>query len=149
MAYQIIGETIKSATSLKLGEIFGKDTIRYKETITNVKYPNFFIDQINLQITPAGRTRMQLDYLINIRYRVAEDTASVTDLQQRLDEVGLELCAKLLSLDLERPVKTKNRRYEKVDGVLQFFFEVTVYAVPEETEEPIRQQNLKINREVI
>lgn len=147
MDYEIIGETIKSATSLKLGELFD-NPIRYKENITNMKYPNFFIDQINLTISPAGRKRLQLDYLINIRYRIASDVQTVSNLQQKLDDVGLKLCSEFLVLDLERPTKTKNRYYEKNDGILQFFFEITVFAVPEE-DNTIKQQKLKLNKEVI
>ena len=120
MAYEIIGETIKSATSLKLGEIFN-NPIRYKENVTNMKYPNFFIKQVNLEISYAGRNRLRLDYLMNIRYRIASDLSLVTNIEQQLDEVGLKLCAELTELDLELPTKTKNRTYEKDDGVLQFF----------------------------
>ena len=134
MGYEIIGETIKSATSIKLGEIFDNPK-RYKENITNPQYPNFSIIQVNTNITPAGRTRLQLDYLMNIQYRVAENTESITNLQQQLDAVGLKLCAELTELDLELPTKTYNRYYEKVDGVCQMFFNITVYAYPETKEE--------------
>ena len=147
MAYEIIGETIKSATSLKLGEIFNNPK-RYKEAVTNPTYPHFFIAQPQLEITPVGRTRLQLDYLINIRYRVAEDTAYITNLHQQLDDIGLKLCTQLLTLDLERPVKTKNRYYEKDEGVLQFFFSVTVFAVPEEAEID-KFKDYELNKEVI
>lgn len=147
MAYEIVGETIKSATSIKLGELFDNPK-RYKETVTNPTYPHFFISQPQLQITPKGRYRLQLDYLINIRYRVASDITTVTNLQQKLDEIGIKLCAELTELNLELPVKTKNRYYEKVDGVLQFFFEVTVFALPEQ-EEQQKFDNYKLNKEVI
>lgn len=147
MAYKIIGETIKSATSIKLGEIF-KDVTRYKESVTNVKYPHFFINQVNLDITPAGKNRMKLDYLMNIRYRVASDISLVTNLQQQLDEIGLKLCSELTELDLELPTKTKNRTYEKDDGVLQFFFNITVFAIPE-NEEGNKFKNYKLNEEVL
>ena len=147
MAYKIIGETIKSATSIKLGEIFN-DVTRYKESVTNVKYPHFFINQVSLDITPAGKNRMKLDYLMNIRYRVASDISLVTNLQQQLDEVGLKLCSELTELDLELPTKTKNRTYEKDDGVLQFFFNITVFANPE-IEEGNKFKNYKLNEEVV
>lgn len=147
MAYEIIGETIKSATSIKLGELFG-NIYRYKENITKQKFPNFHIIQVNMSVTPKGlsarnsainikKDRIQLDYLINIQYRVAEDTELVSNLQQQLDDVGLKLLANFSSINLEKPTKIKNARYEKVDGVLQFFFNVTVFAVPELTTEPI------------
>lgn len=150
MAYEIIGETIKSATSLKLGEIFGNDTIRYKENITKMKYPNFYINQLSVNITPAGtkNKRVQLDYYINIQYRIAENLETVSNINQQLDNIGFRLCNELTELDLELPTKTKNREYEKIDGILQFFFNITVFAIPE-TEEEIKFRELKLNEEVI
>ena len=147
MGYEIIGETIKSATSIKLEEIFDNPK-RYKENITNPQYPNFSIVQVNVNITPAGRTRLQLDYLMNIQYRVAENTESITNLQQQLDAVGLKLCAELTELDLELPTKTYNRYYEKVDGVCQMFFNITVYANPE-TKDETKMQVLGLNGNLI
>lgn len=159
MSYEIIGETIKSATSIKIGDIFkvatvtdGKTTYtypkRYKENISKPTYPNFFIGQVNLMNTPKGRNRMQLDYLMTIQYRVAENTETITNLQQQLDNIGLKLCAELTELNLELPTKTSNRHYEKVDGVLHFFFNITVFAVPELDEEP-KLKEYKLNEEVI
>jgi len=150
VSYEIIGETIKSATSLKLGQIFGNDVIRYKESVVNVKFPHFFITQVNLTQTPkgVGNGRVQLDYLVNIRYRIASDLAQITNIQQQLDEIGLRLCNELTELDLERPTKTKNRTYEKDDGVLQFFFNITVFAIPQ-IEEGVKFKNLDLNEEVI
>ena len=147
MAYEIIGETIKSATSIKLAQIFDNPT-RYKENITKQRYPNFHITQLNLEVSPAGRERMQLDYLINIQYRVAEDTEDVSNLQQQLDNVGLKLCTELTELDLELPTKTKNRNYEKVEGVLQFFFNITVFAIPEKEGDP-KFKNYELEEEVV
>lgn len=148
MAYEILGETIKSATSIKLGQIFGSNTIRYKESVVNVKYPHFFISQPSLEITPAGKTRLKLDYLINIRYRIASDVSTVTNVQQQLDAIGTKLCYELLDLPLELPTKTRNRYYEKDDGVLQFFFNITVFAEPQKTEED-KFKKLKIIEEVL
>lgn len=147
MAYEIIGETIKSATSLKLGQIFEGIT-RYKESVVNVKFPHFFISEVNLDVTHKGKDRLQLDYLMNIRYRIAEDLSVVTNVNQQLDEVGLKLCTHLTELDLELPTKTKNRTYEKDDGVLQFFFNITVFAKPE-TEDKEKFKELELNEEVI
>lgn len=147
MAYEIIGETIKSATSLKLGQIFEGIT-RYKESVVNVKFPHFFISEVNLDVTHKGKDRLQLDYLMNIRYRIAEDLSVVTNVNQQLDEVGLKLCTQLTELDLELPTKTKNRTYEKDDGVLQFFFNITVFAKPE-TEDEEKFKELELDEEVI
>lgn len=147
--YEIIGESVKSAISIKLGEIFGKDTIRYKEAVTNIKYPNFYIAQLTLSEEPSGlKGRKKLDYLINIRYRYASDISTVTNIQQKLDDIGLKLCSELTEIQLERPVKTYNRNYEKSDGVLQFFCNITVYAKPE-TQDENKFKDLEIKEEVI
>lgn len=146
MAYKIIGETIRSATSIRLGQLFD-NPIRYKENITKPKYPNFSINQLTLDETPAGKDRIKLDYLVTIQYRVAENTENITNLQQQLDEVGFKLCSQFKELQLGRPVKIKNANYEKADGVLNFFFNVTVYAYPEE-EEGVKQNKLNLNEEV-
>lgn len=147
--YEIIGETVKSAISIKLGQIFGTDTVRYKEAITKLKYPHFFINQVTLTHEPAGLgNRIKLDYLINIRYRYSEDIATVTNLQQKLDDIGLKLCTEFTDIQLERPVKTYNRNYEKDEGVLQFFCNITVYAKPE-TEDKSKFKGMKLNEEVI
>ena len=84
---------------------------------------------------------------MNIQYRVAENTETITNLQQRLDEVGLRLCAELTELDLELPTKTKNRYYEKVDGVCQMFFNITVFAKPGKEQLPVMEE-YKLNEGV-
>ena len=156
MSYEIIGETIKSATSIKLGQIFD-NPYRYKENVTNPKYPCFNIIQVNLSVTPQQSygtsildnplKRIQLDYLMNIQYRVAENTETVTNLQQQLDEIGLKLLAEFTELNLEKPTKVKNAYYEKVDGVLQFFYNITVFAIPE-IEEENKMETLDINKNI-
>lgn len=145
--YEVIGESVKSATSVKLGEIFGTDTKRYKESITKMTYPNFFIHQVSTNIEPNTTNRWHIDYLINIRYRVAKDTTNITTLEQQLDAVALKLMTEFTEIQLERPIFVRNARYEKVDGVLYFFFNVTVRIQRELEQGPI-QQKLNINEEV-
>ena len=166
--YEIIGETIKSATSIKLGEIFRTSTTvsgqtvyvyphRYKENITSMDYPNFSIVQVDLNVTPQQTIqrsalenplrRMRLDYLMNIQYRVAENTETITNLQQQLDAVGLKLCSDFTELDLELPTKVQNARYEKADGVLQFFFNITVFATTPKTNDE-KMEELSIDEDI-
>ena len=133
--YEIIGESVKSATSIKLGEIFGTGIKRYKESVTNVQYPNFFIYQVSANITPTTRNRWNIDYLMNIRYRYVQDVETVTKLEQNLDAMALDLMAQFTEIQLERPIKVRNARYEKADGVLQFFFNVTVMIKRQLTED--------------
>ena len=142
--YEVIGETVKSATSIKLGNIFGATTIRYKEAITNIQYPNFFIYQVSQDITPDTRNRWNIDYLMNVRYRYVEDIETVTNLEQQLDAVSLKLLTEFTEIQLERPLKVKNARCEKADGVLQFFFNVTVRVKRELTEDE-KMELLELN----
>ena len=161
MAYEIIGETIKSATSIKIGDIFkvettkdGKTTYtypkRYKENITKPVYPSFWITQLsqNIEHRGVGIERYAITYLINIQYRVAENTETITNLRTQLDAIGFKLNTELTELDLDVPTKTKERRYEIVDGVLQFFFNITVFATPE-TEEQMRLRLLDLTTDII
>lgn len=145
MAYELVGETIKSAISIKLGEIFSGST-RYKENITKPKYPSFWIIQVSENVTPKGVSksalnnkinRIQLDYLFNIQYRAAENTETISNLRQQLDAIGFKLNTEFIEINLERPTKVKNAYYEIADGVLQFFFNLTVFATPEVSNEAV------------
>ena len=171
MSYEIIGETIKSATSIKLGDIFKVATVkdgvttytyptRYKENITKPKYPSFWIIQVSQNVTPKGlsntsalnskKNRIQIDYLINIQYRIAENTETISKLRQQLDTIGLKLNTEFTELDLELPTKIKNAYYEIIDGVLQFFFNITLFVTPElENETPMETLGTNINIEEV
>lgn len=145
--YEIIGETIKSATSIKLGEIFGTDIKRYKESIVNLQYPNFFIYQVSANIESDTYNRQIIRYLVNIRYRYVEDISTVSNLEENLDKMGLELMTKFDIIQLEKPMKVTNARYEKADGVLQFFFNINVRVKKELTEEE-KMQILELNEKL-
>ena len=156
MAYELIGESIKSAISIKLGELFD-NPIRYKESITKPSYPNFHIVQSSCNVTPMQTKvegalhkdlkRIKLDYFMNIQYRIAQDTELITNLKQQLDAVGIKLLAEFTEIELERPVYTKNCRYEIVDGVLQFFCNITVYATNEQVDD-IDMNSLNIQEQI-
>ena len=135
--YEVIGESVKSAISIKLGEIFGNSTKRYKEKVTKMQYPNFFIYIVNPSITPNTQNRWHIDYLVNIKYRVAEDTTNVTNLQQQLDDIAFRLMTEFTEI-----------QFEKVDGVLEFMFNLTL-RVQRQLEPIVKQEKLKLNEEVI
>ena len=141
--YKVIGESVKSAISIKLGEIFGKDTIRYKEKITNMSYPNFFIYLVKPSIKPNTINRWHIDYLVNIKYRVAEDTTNIKNLEQQLDDIGFRLMTEFTEINLGHPVFIKDARCEKADGILEFFCNLTVRVMREYDPRPY-QEKLKI-----
>ena len=134
--YEVIGESIKSATSIKLGEIFnGTNIYRYKESITNMQYPNFFIYQVSANIEPERRNRWHINYLMNIKYREVSDVETITNIQQKLDAMALTLLTEFTEIELETPIKVKNARYEKADGILEFFFNIEIQVKRNLTEE--------------
>lgn len=156
MSYELIGESIKSAISIKLGQLFN-NPIRYKENITKPQYPNFYISQLSCNITPQQTKvegaldndlkRVRLDYFMNIKYRVAEDVELITNLRQQLDAVSFTLLTEFTEIDLEYPIHLKNCRSEIVDGVLQFFCNITVYATNEQVDE-VEMNDLAIEEEI-
>lgn len=155
MATELIGESVKSAISIKLGQLFN-NPIRYKENVTNQQYPNFHIIQVSCNMTPQQTKhqgavnkdlkRIRLDYLINIQYRVAEDTELITNLRQQLDAVNFVLLTEFTDINLGFPVYTKNCRSEIADGILQFFCNITVYATNDQVDE-IEMNNLTIEEQ--
>ena len=79
---------------------------------------------------------------------VAENTETISNLRQQLDAVGFKLVTEFTELDLERPTKVNNAYYEIVDGVLQFFFNIDVFAVPQ-INEAVKLNEYELNEEVI
>lgn len=148
--YEVIGESIKSATSIKLGEIFG-NIKRYKESVTNLQYPHFFIYQVSASINPDTKNRWEIEYLINLRYRYAKDANTITNIEEKLDAIALQLLAEFTEITLDKIVRVTNARYEKTeDSVLQFFFNVKVRIQRELTEEQkmmILELNQKLKEE--
>ncbi len=143
----IIGESVKSAISIKLGEIFGDNTIRYKEKVTKMLYPNFFIYIVSAPITPNTKNRAYINYLVNIKYRVAEDTTNLTNLELELDKIAFRLMTEFTHITLDKPIMIRNARYEKSDGVLEFMCNINVF-IQKKLEEKPKQEKLKLDEEV-
>lgn len=152
MSYEIVGESVKSAMSIKLGQIF-PDITRYKEAITTLKYPHFFIYQISMETIAQEKNRYILSYLMNIRYRYVDDVDTVNDLNQHLDNVALKLLSELDTISftdedgITRPVEIQNPRYEKQDGVLYYFCNVNI-RVKRPTEKDAQMNKLNLTEEV-
>lgn len=99
-----------------------------------LQYPHLFINQLTIDAQPDRFNETShhwiVSYLANVRYHVAENPALVTgSLQQQLDDASIKMIADLTSITWEEiPVELKNRRTEKVDGVLHFFANITIMA---------------------
>ena len=132
---EITGESIKGAIGRELRVIIPEATL-YREAITNVanlRFPHIFTNQLSIGSYEERRGYYWLTYLVNLRYRHVSDPITSSTLQENLDRVGLLLTAGLQRIRIgEVIIPIKEARYEKVDGVLQFFCNITIQITQEQ-----------------
>lgn len=144
----IDSEDVKQAIVQKLLELFPDITV-YKEAKTNIVYPHFFVYQITLSAEEERKNYHLLSYSMEIRYRVASDSSTDLKLEQNLDSMGLKLLQGFNIIDFEEEkIRCKDKRYEKVDGVLHFFFTVDILAKIVSDEETVKQNKLSVEVKV-
>lgn len=142
MAYELSAISVTSGLVIELGKIF--PYTRYREVVPaqRIEYPHFFVNQLTVSATTERRNHWIIEYLANIRYHVAADPASVSgSLQQRLDDVSIKLLSELDYIYWDGiPVRIKNPRTEKVDGVLHHFCNISVMANKPVEHDPLQGQ---------
>lgn len=128
----IYGETIKNAFAQRLSELYPDVVIFKEEEDQTAQFPNFFILQLNASSQEDRKDHYFITYFMTIRYRVAADINTVNKLEQKLDKMGNDMLINLVSIPLDgKPQKIRNCNYEKIDGVLHFFANVTVQVAKE------------------
>lgn len=147
--YEVVGLSIISGFGAEIMRAFpGITWYREQVPLPQLRYPHFFIHQVSLETTEERKNHWWLRYLINVRYRIAEEPFAVTNLQEQLDTVGLQMLSEINRISTpiwgDISVRLDNTRFEKVDGVLQYFCNVNLQ-VTEEQEEAIKQQSLELN----
>lgn len=131
--YTVVGESIKSGLGQELKKLF-PNINWYKEQITKVSFPHFFIYQLTLNKVEERKNYYWLSYFITIRYRVSSEPTTISTLQQQLDETSLKLLLELDTIKLftnidtidDYPVKLTDTRTEKIDGILHYFCNVKI-----------------------
>lgn len=115
----LAGDLIKSALARRLAALFPGITI-YKEKVEQgLKYPSFFILQLNVTQEGDLRPYKWLNFQMNIRYRPTKDYNSK---RSELDQLGLDMLDGLEEVEVEgKPLRGRDMNYEIIDGVLQFF----------------------------
>lgn len=115
----LAGDLIKSALARRLASLFPGITI-YKEKVEQgLKYPSFFILQLNVTQEGDLRPYRWLNFQMNIRYRPTKDYNSK---RSELDQLGLDMLDGLEEVEVEgKPLRGRDMNYEIIDGVLQFF----------------------------
>ena len=140
----IDSEDVKQAIVERLLKLFPNVAV-YKEAKTNIVYPHFFVYQITLSSEEERKDYHLLSYSMEIRYRVASDPSTDLKLEQNLDNMGLKLLQDFNIIDFEEEkIRCKDKRYEKVDGVLHFFFTIDILTKYVSGEETIKQNKLSV-----
>ena len=141
MMTQITGETVKSGIIRQLASIFPCATI-FRDAINPalIQYPNFFVTQISAETREIKLGVWRIDYLIEVRYRLQANIEEAVNLNTQLEAVALQIIAGLEYIEVEnKKYKLYNTRYEKPDGILLFFANITILA--EKPPAPVELQN--------
>ena len=106
-------------------------------------YPSFYIRTTNIEREKASLRREQMyrdTFYMRVEYRESEESTSVTNLNSKLDEVGMAL------QDTLRYIEVYGKRFyaeitnnETVDNVRIFDFYVIINTTFEKEPEPIMQ----------
>lgn len=142
---ELHSEDVKEAIIKRLLEI-APDVEVYKEATTNVKYPHFFVHQINVTDEEERKDYHLLSYSMDIRYRTVSDPSTDLRLNQNLAEMRMKLLVNFNTIDFEdSKIKCKDKSVENENGVLHFFTTLQILAKLDKNEENIKQNKLGVN----
>ena len=138
-------EEIINAIRARLYQI-APDTTVYKTSQTRPVYPHFFVHQIGATDDEKRKNHHLLTFSFDIRYRIASDPSTDLKTDQKLDEMALKLFVGFTVIDCnDIKIRCGNKNYEKVDGVLHFFFDVKTQVLLVNMNENIpKQQKLGV-----
>ena len=124
---ELKSDDIKNAIADTLLEVAPQYAV-FKEAMTKPTYPHFYIHLINVDDTEERKYHHRITYSFDVRFRIASDQSTDLTLQRDLDEMALQLLAAFDILECTDGVKVRcaDKNYEKTDGVLHFFFKITV-----------------------
>lgn len=96
----------------------------YKEAMSASKFPQFYINLLDVSEIQDRKNKFILDYQFNVRYRFVSDTQTELKLQDKLDDVADKLMYLFDIIELEENefAKVINKSLTKTDGVLHFNF---------------------------
>lgn len=123
MKYVIDGKTIRYAVSNKLRDLYPDYGIDFDSKPPDLtKYPNFFINQLNVGITRDIKNHSWLTYLIDVEFRAVKNPLIESNLNQILDMQAIQLLTDLDTIEVnEIKVFGENQYYEKSDDVVHMF----------------------------
>lgn len=142
---ELHSEDVKEAIIKRLLEI-APDIEVYKEATTNVKYPHFFVHQINVTDEEERKDYHLLTYSMDIRYRTVSDPSTDLKLNQNLSSIGLKLLTNFNIIDFnESKIRCNDKSIEVQDGVLHFFTTLSTLVKLDKGEEINKQNSLEVS----
>ena len=149
MIEELKSSDVKNAVAKRLLEIAPAVSV-YKEATTKPVFPHFFVYQMEVSDDEERKGFHILSYSMTVRYRVASDPSTDLKLEQDLDEMALKLLRGFNIIDFgQDKVKCVEKRYEKIDGVLHFFFTISVLAkAVAKDDETVKQGKLNLEVEL-
>lgn len=142
----ITSEVIKNAVVRRLLTVYPNISV-YKEAITTPIYPNFFVNLLQVNAEEQRKGKFILTFNLEIRYRHIADPTTDLKLQQDLDDIGITLSNAFHLIDLgDSKIKCEDKYYEKVDGVLHFFFNLKEMVENPPIEEFVKQNKLQLTQ---
>lgn len=144
----LAGETIKNAIARELNKIFPDIAVYKEEQSTPYDFPNFYILQLSMNSQEDRKDHYFQTFLYEIRYRQIADVELEPRIEQKLDNVGLQLTTELVRVTIDnRPYRVLQSNYEKVDKVGHFTFQIRVQVEKEPIEE-VKMQVLEQNTDI-
>lgn len=142
------GETIKNSIARELNRIFPDIAVYKEEQPDPFQFPNFFIFQLSVNSVEDRKDHYFQTFLYEIRYRQIADVELEPRIEQKLDNVGLQLTTELVRVTIDnRPYRVLQTNYEKVDKVGHFTFQIRVQVEKEPIEE-VKMQVLEENTNI-
>lgn len=141
---ELTGESVKQAIIEQLIRIF-PDVIPYKESITKISYPHFFVYQISVTDTEERKNYHLMSYAMEVRYRIKSDPSTDSTLELNLDDMGTKLLQNFNIIDFDdEKIRVNEKNIEKVDGVLHFTFNVDILAKVIPDEKSVKQNKMEV-----
>lgn len=141
---ELTGESVKQAIIEQLIRIF-PDVTPYKESITKINYPHFFVYQISVADSEERKNYHLMSYAMEVRYRIKPDPSTDSTLELNLDDMGMKLLRNFNVISFgDEKIRVKEKNVEKVDGVLHFTFNIDILAKEISDEKSVKQNKMEV-----
>lgn len=135
--------SIRDSIVSKLATTFPDHTIYDEKVLQGLKRPCFFVDLIPIDIVKVSPNRQDRSMIVDIQYMSLEDTKT-----KNLETA--ELLGQLFSVVEFNNfrVSVSNERYEMLDGILHYLFDLDFILIGGQTETEPNMGEFILNKEV-